>query len=173
MEHTNFSTIMYIALLIVIQVLLLWILLRNLRLKESTTRRKKFSCDFDYENSKLSISFMTTASHVANFISACGSEPHFYVKKEAAKAKGWTTKRNKNNLQQVCPKKAIGGDQYKNKDGQLPPSIKYREFDIEYHGEQRGAKRIVASESCFGSSKISSCNVYLTEDHYGDFTQIL
>ncbi|MBF0206675.1 MAG: hypothetical protein HQK53_07275 [Oligoflexia bacterium] len=87
--------------------------------------------------------------------------PEKYIKKDEAKALGW--ERQSGNLHEVAPGKSIGGDVYKNMDGQLPVGKKYYEADLGYTQGRRGTERIVYSEDR---------KFYITNDHYETFTEI-
>lgn len=129
-------------------------------------------CGTDYEKSNWSISSMTSLENIKNYIIVCMEAPPFYIPKDKARAAGYTGKKP-HNLQDVCPKKAIGGDEFKNKEQILPPG-EYLEFDINYSGLDRGAHRLAVTCECVAKSedKMEHCEIYSTIDHYKNFSKI-
>jgi hypothetical protein len=97
---------------------------------------------------------------VAAYIHANGCLPDFYMtKNEARDLFGWEG----GALDNLAPGRAIGGDRYRNYEGQLPeaPGRYYTECDIDTIGNGvRGAKRIVFSNDGL---------IFYTEDHYETF----
>ena len=101
-----------------------------------------------------------SAEAVAAYIHANGCLPDFYMtKNEARDLFGWEG----GALDNLAPGRAIGGDRYRNYEGQLPeaPGRYYTECDIDTIGNgARGAKRIVFSNDGL---------IFYTEDHYETF----
>ena len=97
---------------------------------------------------------------VALYIYTYGCLPDFYVTKaEAERLYGW----DGGALDKYAPGMCIGGDTFRNYDGQLPdaPGRKWTECDIDTIGSsKRGAKRIVFSNDGL---------IYYTDDHYDTF----
>ena len=56
----------------------------------------------------------------------------------------------------------IGGDNFDNREGQLPQGTWY-EADVDYFGNNRGTNRLIYS---------SGCNIYYTGNHYKTFNKI-
>lgn len=101
-----------------------------------------------------------SAEAVAAYIHAYGCLPDFYMtKNEARDLFGWEG----GALDNLAPGRAIGGDTFRNYEGQLPDAKGryYTECDIDTIGNgARGAKRIVFSNDGL---------IYYTEDHYETF----
>ena len=108
----------------------------------------------------------TSKDEVAKFICENGHLPSNYVSKSEgkrlyeAKTGNTFTKWNFNPLTTLGV--MIGGDDFQNREGRLPPGD-YREADVDYFAENRGTKRLVYT---------SGCNIYYTSDHYGSFTKL-
>ena len=101
-----------------------------------------------------------SAEAVAAYIHTYGCLPDFYMtKNEARDLFGWEG----GALDNLAPGRAIGGDSFRNYEGQLPhaPGRYYTECDIGTIGNgARGAKRIVFSNDGL---------IFYTEDHYETF----
>ena len=101
-----------------------------------------------------------SAEAVAAYIHTYGCLPEFYMtKNEARVLYGWEG----GALDNLAPGMAIGGDTFRNYEGQLPdaPGRYYTECDIGTIGNgARGAKRIVFSNDGL---------IFYTEDHYETF----
>lgn len=101
-----------------------------------------------------------SAEAVAAYIHTYGCLPDFYMtKNEARDLFGWEG----GALDNLAPGRAIGGDTFRNYEGQLPhaPGRYYTECDIGTIGNgARGAKRIVFSNDGL---------IFYTEDHYETF----
>lgn len=108
----------------------------------------------------------TSRDEVAKFICENGHLPSNYVNKSEgkrlyeAKTGNTFTKWNFNPLTTLGV--MIGGDDFQNREGRLPPGD-YREADVDYFAENRGTKRLVYT---------GGCNIYYTSDHYGSFTKL-
>lgn len=101
-----------------------------------------------------------TKEEVARYIKKFGHLPPNYITKKAARNAGWSG----GPLENFFPGCSIGGDVFRNLEGQLPkaPGRTYRECDIDTVGKRsRGAKRIVYSNDGL---------IYYTGDHYDSFT---
>ena len=101
-----------------------------------------------------------TKDEVALYIHLFGHLPSNYIKKNDAKALGWTG----GGLDAYAPGCSIGGDYFGNYEGLLPAKQgrKYTECDIGTKGKNsRGAKRIIFSNDGL---------IYYTDDHYESFT---
>lgn len=98
---------------------------------------------------------------VALYIHTYGKLPNNFLTKNEAEILGWES--SKGNLWVVCPGCAIGGDRFRNYEGQLPDADGriYYECDVNYSGGYRGAERIVFSNDGL---------IYYTADHYESFT---
>lgn len=97
---------------------------------------------------------------VALYIRTFGHLPSNYVTKREARARGWEG----GSLEPYYPGCSIGGDVFRNLEGQLPAARgrTYYECDIDTAGRRsRGAKRIIFSNDGF---------IYYTDDHYETYT---
>ena len=105
----------------------------------------------------------TSMEEVSAYIHEFGHLPDNYITKSEAKNLGW--KSSEGNLTIVAPGKSIGGDNFSNREGQLPKQSgrKYYECDIDYTGGTRNSKRIVYSNDGL---------IFYTEDHYNTFEQL-
>lgn len=100
---------------------------------------------------------------VAEYIHLFGKLPKNFLTKSEAQALGWDS--SKGNLWAVAPGHAIGGDTFRNYEGQLPKKSGrvYYECDVNYDGGYRDAERIVFSNDGL---------IFYTSDHYETFTQL-
>lgn len=100
---------------------------------------------------------------VAEYIHVFGKLPKNFLTKDEASDLGWDSK--KGNLWVVAPGCAIGGDIFRNYEGQLPKKTGrvYYECDVNYGGGYRDAERIVFSNDGL---------IFYTSDHYETFTQL-
>lgn len=100
---------------------------------------------------------------VAEYIHKFGKLPKNFLTKNEAKALGWDS--SKGNLWVVAPGCAIGGDKFRNYEGQLPQKSGriYYECDVNYDGGYRDAERIVFSNDGL---------IFYTADHYETFTEL-
>lgn len=89
--------------------------------------------------------------------------PAYYITKGQAKSKGWVP--SKGNLCEVLPGRAIGGDNFSNREGRLPKKKgrKYFEADINYDCGRRDAQRLVYSNDGL---------IFITKDHYNSFQEL-
>lgn len=100
---------------------------------------------------------------VAEYIHKFGKLPKNFLTKNDAKALGWDS--SKGNLWVVAPGCAIGGDKFRNYEGQLPQKSGriYYECDVNYDGGYRDAERIVFSNDGL---------IFYTADHYESFAEL-
>lgn len=140
---------------------------RNEYLTEAESRKSEASKtenrtiqEFDAENSSdnYSIDELTKDDKVIAYVKSNHQLPVFYITKSEAKSKGWIP--SKGNLCDVLPGKAIGGDNFSNREKQLPKGERYYEADVNYNCRNRGADRIVFTEDG---------DVWLTKNHYKSF----
>lgn len=105
----------------------------------------------------------TSKEEVAAFIHQFAALPYNYLTKEEAKALGWTAK--KDNLGQVAPGCAIGGDAFGNREGLLPKAKGrvWWECDVNVAEGRRGSQRLVFSNDGL---------VYYTSDNYNSFEKL-
>lgn len=87
--------------------------------------------------------------------------PLKFVTKRQARSQGW---KPGNDLWSVRALKgsSMGGDRFKNIEGQLP-NKKWREADLDYKGGHRGGKRLIFS---------SDGERFVTVDHYRTFVEV-
>lgn len=109
-------------------------------------------------SSKASIDQLTEEKKVISYVKQNHKLPDYYITKREAKNSGWNP--SKGNLCDVLPGKAIGGDQFSNREKTLPANEKYFEADVNYHCGNRNADRIVFTKNG---------DVYLTKNHYRSF----
>ncbi len=105
----------------------------------------------------------TSKEEVAAFIHQFAALPYNYLTKEEAKALGWTAKQD--NLGQVAPGYAIGGDAFGNREGLLPKAKGrvWWECDVNVLQGRRGSQRLVFSNDGL---------VYYTSDNYNSFEKL-
>jgi hypothetical protein len=113
--------------------------------------------------SKTAIDGLTRQQTVVDYLVAHRSLPDYYIKKQDARSRGWDARSG--NLCDVLPGRAIGGDRFSNREGQLPnkPGRVWYEADINYRCGHRGADRIVYSGDGL---------IYVTTDHYKTFRRL-
>lgn len=105
----------------------------------------------------------TSVSEVAAFIKQYGALPCNFISKADAKELGWTAK--KDNLGDVMPGCSIGGDEFQNREKQLPTAKgrTWYECDINAVDGKRSDERIVYS---------SDGLIYYTPDAHKSFIQL-
>lgn len=105
---------------------------------------------------------LTKTDVVVAYVKQYGKLPAYYISKREARRSGWNPSRG--NLCDVLPGKAIGGDIFTNREGQLPQknSRKWFEADLNYQCGHRNADRLLFS---------SDGLLFVTFDHYKTFTQ--
>lgn len=101
---------------------------------------------------------LTAEDLVIKYVKEHHQLPDYYLTKSEARNQGWVA--SEGNLCDVLPGKAIGGDKFSNREGQLPKGEKYFEADINYNCGNRGADRIVFTKDG---------EVWLTHNHYKSF----
>ncbi|WP_420820609.1 ribonuclease domain-containing protein [Serratia microhaemolytica] len=106
---------------------------------------------------------LTEQQHVIHYLQQHQRLPDYYVTKQQAREQGWDARRG--NLCQVLPGKAIGGDRFFNREGQLPmvKGRQWREADINYRCGHRGSDRLLYSNDQL---------IFVTHDHYQSFIRI-
>lgn len=87
------------------------------------------------------IANLTDAKVVIDYVKTKHKLPDFYITKSEAKRQGWIP--SKGNLCEVLHGKAIGGDQFSNREKKLPKGEQYYEADVNYNCGNRGSDRIV------------------------------
>jgi hypothetical protein len=109
-------------------------------------------------SSNQSIDQLTEEKTIINYVKQNHQLPDFYITKNEARKSGWNP--SKGNLCDVLPGKAIGGDYFSNREGNLPKGEKYFEADVNYNCGNRNADRIVFTKNG---------DVYLSKNHYKSF----
>lgn len=110
-----------------------------------------------------SIDQLTQQKRVVSYLQQHQRLPDYYITKKQAREQGWNARNG--NLCSVLPGKAIGGDRFSNREGQLPAarSRVWREADINYQCGRRGADRLLYS---------SDGLIFVTRDHYKNFIRV-
>lgn len=129
--------------------------------EDSTAIESKQTNDNSIEfDDSADIDQLTDERAVIAYIKENNKLPDFYMTKEEARAQGWQPQ--KGNLCEVLPGKAIGGDQFHNREGKLPTQQGriYYEADVNYNCGRRGAERIVFSKDGL---------IFISKDHYKSF----
>ncbi|MFV8846336.1 ribonuclease [Serratia fonticola] len=110
-----------------------------------------------------SIEQLTQQQRVVSYVQQHQRLPDYYITKKQAREQGWDARDG--NLCKVLPGKAIGGDRFSNREGQLPTANNriWREADINYQCGRRGADRLLYS---------SDGLIYVTRDHYKNFMRM-
>lgn len=106
---------------------------------------------------------LTQQQTVVSYLQQHQRLPDYYVTKKQAREQGWDPRAG--NLCAVLPGKAIGGDRFSNREGQLPSAggRVWREADINYQCGRRGADRLLYS---------SDGLIFVTRDHYKNFIRV-
>ncbi|MFV0604455.1 MAG: ribonuclease domain-containing protein [Niabella sp.] len=106
------------------------------------------------------IDSLTSEAVVVPYVKEHGLLPAYYITKKEARKKGWIA--SEGNLCNVLPGKAIGGDIFSNREGQLPKKNgrQWKEADLNYHCGHRNAYRLLFSNDGL---------VFVTMDHYKTF----
>ncbi|UOU96804.1 hypothetical protein MUU74_09885 [Chryseobacterium daecheongense] len=105
-----------------------------------------------------SIDQLTEEKRVISYVKQNHKLPDYYITKNEARRQGWNP--SQGNLCEVLPGRAIGGDKFSNREGNLPKGERYFEADVNYNCGNRNADRIVFTEDG---------DVYLTKNHYKSF----
>ena len=103
---------------------------------------------------------LTNENTVINYIKDNHRLPDYYITKSEARKQGWIA--SKGNLCNVLPGRAIGGDNFSNREKTLPSGNKYFEADVNYNCGNRNADRIVFTKKG---------EVWLTKNHYKTFAK--
>jgi Guanyl-specific ribonuclease Sa len=100
---------------------------------------------------------------VAAYLHQFHELPSNYLTKSEAKKLGWTNK--KDNLGQLSPGSAIGGDEYQNREGLLPKEKgrTWYECDVNVSDGKRSKERL-----CYSTDGL----IYYTPDAYKNFVQL-
>lgn len=103
---------------------------------------------------------LTAEKEVIAYLRKHNRLPDYYISKKEARESGWLPDRG--NLCEVLPGKAIGGDNFANREKLLPEKKdrSYYEADINYNCGRRGAERLVYS---------SDGLIFITKNHYKSF----
>ena len=101
---------------------------------------------------------LTNENIVINYVKKNQKLPDYYITKGQARKQGWVA--SKGNLCDVLPGRAIGGDNFSNREKSLPSGNKYFEADVNYNCGNRNADRIVFTKNG---------EVWLTKNHYKSF----
>ncbi|AZI32899.1 ribonuclease domain-containing protein [Kaistella carnis] len=101
---------------------------------------------------------LTNENTVINYVKSNHRLPDYYITKGEARKQGWVA--SKGNLCDVLPGRAIGGDNFSNREKTLPSGNKYFEADVNYNCGNRNADRIVFTKNG---------EVWLTKNHYKSF----
>ena len=101
---------------------------------------------------------LTEENTVIDYVKSNHRLPDYYITKGEARKQGWVA--SKRNLCDVLPGRAIGGDNFSNREKTLPSGNKYFEADVNYNCGNRNADRIVFTKNG---------EVWLTKNHYKSF----
>lgn len=112
----------------------------------------------NYSSTQQSIDQLTEEKTVIDYVKRNHRLPDYYITKSDARKQGWNP--SQGNLCEILPGKAIGGDKFSNREGNLPKGERYFEADVNYNCGNRNADRIVFTEDG---------DVYLTKNHYKSF----
>jgi len=112
----------------------------------------------------LGLKHQRAAVGAMSHVHATGRLPDCYLTKRQAEERGW---RPGSDLWRVAPGHAIGGDNFGNREGRLPPRNRYVEADLDYHGGRRGAARLV-----FARESKGRWLMWVTTDHYRTFRDV-
>lgn len=133
----------------------------NFTTQLSTNKKDEIKLDDNFEIlDEQTIDQLTNEKTVIDYVKKNHQLPSYYITKNEAKKLGWDP--SKGNLCEVLPGKAIGGDRFGNREGQLPKNKKYYEADVNYHCGNRNADRIIFTQNG---------EVYLTKNHYKSFSK--
>ncbi|KMQ67759.1 hypothetical protein ACM39_11790 [Chryseobacterium sp. FH2] len=124
----------------------------------NTTTVEYGEVNAENSSSQQTINQLTDERTVINYVKQKHTLPDYYITKNEARKQGWNP--SKRNLCEVLPGKAIGGDQFSNREKNLPGGKKYFEADVNYSCGNRNADRIIFTKEG---------DVYLTKNHYRSF----
>ncbi|MBS1571932.1 MAG: ribonuclease N [Bacteroidetes bacterium] len=134
---------------------------RNNEKEDRTTSIANSEKDNDAKNTtnqSFDITELTKEKVVVQFVKDNHELPDCYIKKSEARRKGWEP--SKGNLCEVLPGKAIGGDKFSNREGQLPKGEQYYEADINFSCGHRQTDRMIFTKNG---------DVWVTHNHYKSF----
>ncbi len=156
----NRSNIIIILLLAIIGILLYNNCTRKAQTSQTNTKTE--TVNEAPTKKTASIDALTKETVVVPYVKANGKLPDYYITKKEARDKGWIAAEG--NLCDVLPGKAIGGDVFTNREGNLPdkPGRKWFEADLNYNCGRRNADRLLFS---------SDGLVFVTHDHYKTFEE--
>lgn len=105
----------------------------------------------------------TAKDDVAAYLNLYGVLPGNYITRDQANALGWSSK--KNNLGDVAPGYAIGGDSFGNREGLLPNAQgrTWQECDVNMQAGKRSSERLVWSNDGL---------IFYTPDNHQSFVQL-
>lgn len=105
---------------------------------------------------------LTSEDVVVPYVKQHKELPDYYITKGAARGQGWNA--GKGNLCNVLPGRAIGGDIFTNREGQLPKKSgrTWYEADLNYNCGHRNADRLLFSNDGL---------LFVTHDHYKTFDE--
>lgn len=109
------------------------------------------------------IATLTRQQRVADYLHQHQRLPAYYLTKSAARKLGWEP--SQGNLCQTLPGRAIGGDNFSNREKVLPEKAGRRWFeaDVNYDCGRRGSDRMLYS---------SDGMIFVTRDHYRHVEQV-
>ncbi|MBO9619296.1 MAG: ribonuclease [Niabella sp.] len=109
-----------------------------------------------------SIEALTKEAVVVPYVKQTGHLPDYYITKREARSRGWEP--SAGNLCNVLPGRAIGGDNFSNRERALPEKEGRRWFeaDINFSCGRRNSDRLL-----FSSDHL----VFVTKDHYQTFQE--
>ena len=109
-----------------------------------------------------SIDELTKTSVVVAYVKRHGELPDYYITKREARAQGWNPAEE--NLCDVLPGYAIGGDIFSNREHRLPDkkSRIWYEADLNYDCHNRGSDRLLFSNDGL---------IYVSYNHYKTFQE--
>ncbi len=125
---------------------------------QNTTTHNVFNTD----TAVLKIDQLTQEAVVVSYVKKHNQLPPYYITKSEARKSGWDA--SAGNLCEVLPGRAIGGDIFSNREGNLPNTDKRKWFeaDLNYNCGRRNADRILFSNDGL---------IYVSLDHYKTFQQ--
>lgn len=117
----------------------------------------------DAQGQQQSMGRLTHQQTVVSYLHQHQRLPDYYITNKQAREQGWEPRDG--NLCSVLPGKAIGGDRFSNREGQLPSAHYrvWREADINYQCGRRGADRLLYSNDGL---------IFVSRDHYKNFIRV-
>lgn len=126
--------------------------------KDAQNPKVEYSNSSSNTNVQQSIDQLTAEKTVISYVKQNHQLPDYYITKNEARKQGWNP--SQGNLCEVLPGRAIGGDRFGNREGNLPKGEQYFEADVNYNCRNRNADRIIFTKNG---------DVYLTKNHYKSF----